>query len=203
MKWVRENKRILRIQVFLFGSVSLYFLAHLNSISFLAFGILLIASVVSFLYVLRIKGRTLREAPYIKSHLIAFSWVVVIVLFPVVNEEKEIPILFVALAHYLYTIAATIPFDIRDLKFDSPSQKTIPQVLGVLPSKIVAGVLFFGFAGLMVLSFPELGCNYLFYIAIFVQITLLVLMDENRSDLYCAGLVDGAIALVGVSYFIA
>jgi hypothetical protein len=203
MKWVKENKRILSIQVFLFGSCSLYFLIQLNNLNLFALGILFFASIISLLYVLKIKSRPLRETPHLKSHLIAFSWMAVIILFPVLNEGKEISLLFVALAHYLYTLAVTIPFDIRDLKYDHPSQKTIPQVLGVVPAKIVAGCLILGFAGLMLLSFPKLSYNYVFYVAVVAQIILLALMNENRSDYYCAGLIDGAIALVGLSYFVA
>ena len=202
MKWVKKNKRLLSIQVFLFGSCSLYFLIQLNNLNLFALGILFFASIISLLYVLKIKSRPLREAPHLKSHLIAFSWMAVIILFPVLNEGKEISLLFVALAHYLYTLAVTIPFDIRDLKYDHPSQKTIPQVLGVVPAKIVAGCLILGFTGLMLLSFPKLSYNYVFYIAVVAQIILFALMNENRSDYYCAGLIDGAIALVGLSYFV-
>jgi hypothetical protein len=203
MKWVKKNKRILSIEVFLFGAGALYFLVQLNNLSLFAFGILFFASVVSLLYVLKIKSRTLRETPYLKSHLIAFSWMAVVILFPVMNEGKEITILFVALAHYLYTVAATIPFDIRDLKYDHPSQKTIPQVIGVVPAKIVAWALLLGFTALMLHSYPKLSYNYVFYVAVVAQIILVALMNEKRKDFYCAGLIDGAIALVGLSYLVA
>ena len=202
MRWVKQNKRILIILSFLFGVGALYFLAQLNGLSLYAVGTLFVACIISALYVLKIKSRTLREFPHLKSHLIAFSWMAVIVLFPSINEGKVSSLILVAPAHYLYTLALTIPFDIRDLKYDHPSQKTIPQVLGVLWAKLVAVGLVVGFAVLMLFSYPQLSWNYVFYIAVAVQVLLLSLMNENRPDYYCAGLIDGGIALMGLSYFV-
>jgi hypothetical protein len=43
--------------------------------------------------------------------------------------------------------------------------------------------------------------NSVFYFAILAQMILVIFMNERRSDLYCAGLIDGSIALLGASYF--
>jgi len=52
------------------------------------------------------------------------------------------------------------------------------------------------------LVIPSLQLNVLFYIAIITQLVLLIGMNEKRNDMYCAGLIDGAIAILGLSYFL-
>ena len=122
-------------------------------------------------------------------------------VFPLLNESIDANILHYAIAHYVYVIAITIPFDIRDLKYDSPEQKTIPQILGVAGSKFTACLLLLIFTGMMVALRTELQFSPLFYLGVLAQLILILLMNEKRSDLYCAGWIDGSISLIGASYF--
>ena len=119
------------------------------------------------------------------------------------NESKEEALVWSAVAHYIYVLAVTIPFDIRDLKHDIPEQRTIPQVVGVRVSKFISIVLLLCFA-MTILYFvePFLLLNPWFFISIFVQIVLVLFRNEKRSDIYCAGMIDGSIALLGLSYFL-
>ena len=145
----------------------------------------------------------MRELPYIKIHLIAFAWVTVLILFPTLNEGSiNESIMWVSIAHYLYFVAVAIPFDIRDLKFDKDTQKTIPQVVGMFWAKGSSLVLLIMFFVLMCWRIPALIVSPTFYIAVLVQFVLVVFMNESRGDLYCAGLIDGGITILGVSYFL-
>ena len=144
----------------------------------------------------------MREIPHLKIHLIAISWVAVLITFPMVNEEWFTNVILYSIAHYLYVLAVTIPFDIRDLKYDLKEHRTIPQVVGVKASKAVSLVLLIGFVAIMVYVNCDLLYNWAFYGAVLVQIALVLLMTEKRSDFYCAGLIDGSIALLGLSYFL-
>ena len=82
----------------------------------------------------------LRDVPGIKLFLIAFSWAGVTVFFPIVQNEVEISksIILLFFERFLFIIAITIPFDIRDIDYDNPKLFTLPQVLGIKKSKIVA-----------------------------------------------------------------
>lgn len=149
----------------------------------------------------------MRQIPHLKIHLISITWVVVVFLFPMINEAAvnlDLNTLFIiGGAHYLYVIAVAIPFDIRDLKYDTPEQKTIPQVIGVRASKIVSMSLLGMFALIMVYFVDsQLINNKGFLVAIEIQMILVAFMNEKRSDIYCAGLIDGSIALLGLSYFL-
>ena len=82
----------------------------------------------------------LRDVPGIKLFLIAFSWAGVTVFFPIVQNEVEISksIILLFFERFLFIVAITIPFDIRDIDYDNPKLFTLPQVMGIKKSKIVA-----------------------------------------------------------------
>ncbi len=205
MIWVRENaKTIGRITLIALGLAFLCFLILLPYYgNFNAVYLLLLSSVISVFYVMKVRKINLREIPYIKIHLIAITWVIVLVVLPSLRYEitNYGTFLLLCLSHYFYVLAVTIPFDIRDLKYDMPSQKTIPQLLGIQGAKVLALVLLLVFVvGVLYVGVP-LADNWLFYFAVIVQALLILGMQPHRSDLYCAGGIDGAIALLGLAYF--
>jgi hypothetical protein len=165
------------------------------------------AALISFLYVFRIGGKNLRDVPYLKIHLIAFAWVSVLILFPFftrfyLTEDFLRPFMALVMGHYMYIVAVAVPFDIRDLKYDRASQKTIPQVLGVHGSKLLSVGLLIASAIFLSILTPIRSDNVFFYLAIGVQIVLVLFMHPARSDAYCAGWIDGAISLLGIAYFL-
>ena len=201
--WVDKNKKAL----FLFSvccllvALNVFLVLPKTQITLLFFAI---TGVISVLYVLEVRGITIRQIPYLKIHLISLSWAVVVVLFPLTNQPRNVDLWLLSVlffAHYFYTLAVTIPFDIRDLKHDTQSHKTIPQVIGVRNSQVLSLFL------LLICSIALIGIDFVapsnvfFYCAILIQMILVLCMNEKRTDLYCAGLIDGSIALLGASYF--
>ena len=203
LMWVHRNEKSLYLATFASGLLTLSCLLLIGKISFGSVILLSISGVVSLFYVIPVKGVIMREIPYIKVYLIAITWAVVLILFPMINEGKfEWVVLFHAIAHALFIIAAAIPFDIRDVKFDHNSQKTIPQMLGVRRAKSISTILLMLFLVIMVVYEPPLLVSIAFFVAITVHLTLLLFMNEKRGDIYCAGAIDGAIGLIGLSYFL-
>lgn len=202
MKWVKKNHKAIWVLVALSFVAALIFVLQIERIRNLSWGLLFVSSLVSLFYVQKLKNRNLREFPFMKIYLIAFSWVTITVLFPQLNEYKTEGVAWTAVAHFFYVLAVTIPFDIRDIKYDSPSQKTIPQLLGVKGAKTMALFCLLLFWALMLYANSYLLTNYVFHTAILVQALLILGMNEKRSDLYCAGGIDGAISVLGVSYFL-
>ncbi len=202
--WVQRNEKSLYLATFASGLLTISSLLFIGKISPGAVLLLSVSGVVSLFYVIPIKGVIMREIPHIKIYLIAMTWAVVLILFPMINEEKFVwNIALHALAHTFYIISVAIPFDIRDVKFDRNSHKTIPQVVGIRSAKIVSITLLTAFFVIMVMFEPQLIYAPVFYIAAGAQYVLLLYMNENRGDLYCAGAIDGVIGLVGISYFFA
>ena len=96
----------------------------------------------------------LRDVPSIKIFLIALTWAFVTEGLPSILATNKIDFLPL-LERFLFILAITIPFDIRDLHFDHMRLKTIPQMLGVNKAKWL-GISFLFIAELI------LFCRYFF-----------------------------------------
>lgn len=205
LKWVSRHKKFILNLSVLSGLVSvLCFIKLINVISITIVALIIIAVCLAFFYVIRLGQKNIRELPYLKVHSIAFTWTAIIVLFPIMNENvfDSQALLYFIPAHYLYFLAVAIPFDIRDLKHDLPTQKTIPQVIGVKNAKIVAVILL----TITILLINIFSNSYLltplFLLAISVQILLIVSIKLTQKDFHYNILIDGSIALLGLSYLI-
>ena len=201
--WVERNKKSLWYIVLSLGFFSFFLFFLLFSFELKA-GLVFFASIfVSVFYVVKLGKKSLREIPVIKIHLIAIIWVLIILVFPLINEGSIFKCFYYALPHYLYILGVTIPFDIRDLKHDSKKQKTTPQLLGVFGAKFLAVSCLVSFAFFMCFLDFRFTYNYIFFAAIIIQIILVLFTNELRSEIYFAGFIDGAISLLGISYFFA
>ncbi len=100
--------------------------------------------ILTFLYVkptiIKSNLTALRAVPFLKILNISFCWAGVTVLFPLFQEFGRIDELvwIEFFERFLFVFALTIPFDVRDVKIDSESMQTIPQVIGVQWSKRLA-----------------------------------------------------------------
>ena len=200
--WVRNNTKALAVLVVVTAILAALFLFFIYPITVEANMFLIGAMLVSALYVTKIPGLSLRSVPHLKIHLIAASWSVVLIIFPLIAEGYDQNLLWIFLAHYFYVLGIAIPFDIRDLKYDDNRTRTIPQVIGVGPARIIALFSLVIFSVIMFSIFDSLWANLLFYIAVLAQMALVIMVKETSSDVYCAGAIDGAVALLGLAYFL-
>ena len=91
-------------------------------------------------------------------------------------------------SRFLFVFAITIPFDIRDLKYDVQILRTIPLFFGAARAKVIAvfvlficGVIsIFQYFG-SILSFPNLLALILLYL---VASILIVKSDKNKGERY-------------------
>jgi 4-hydroxybenzoate polyprenyltransferase len=112
----------------------LYFGLKLNTraiLSLIPFGF------ATFLYVSPIKKLQLRNVSRLKLFLIAFSWTGVTVLFPLIQEDLTLKTenYTTFILRFLFVLAITIPFDIRDMHIDPKNLQTIPQKFGIKTAK--------------------------------------------------------------------
>lgn len=202
LEWVNWNFRtLIQIAFFMFVGCAISYvqIGGMNLWSVLLFAI---SSIISFFYVVKIRGISLREIPFLKIHWVAQSWVLVLILFPWLNEDFWPHSGFVfLLAMYLYIFAVTIPFDIRDITYDEKNQTTLPMRIGVRNSKLL-GVLLLGFSFVLLnIYFGEIQIERLFLAAL-MQVILIIKSHERINDFYTAGLIDGAIILLGLSLIV-
>ena len=149
----------------------------------------LILTTIFYVIPLTEKIKGLRHIPGLKLILISFTWAGITMYLPVymagLNETPQLWLYF--LKRFLFVMAITIPFDIRDASFDLPELSTLPQLLGVPISKIIALA-----AILMVLGvdwqLDTLDAAY-FGIDLFIVILSLLMIaftTENRGRYYTA-----------------
>lgn len=85
----------------------------------------------------------LRTIAGLKVYLIAFVWTIATVILPIVNNNYPVDfdVFIIVFQRYLYVIVLILPFDIRDLHYDSLKLATIPQKIGIRNTKLL-GILF-------------------------------------------------------------
>ncbi len=138
--WIQKNKTALII-VSVFAAIGSAF--TLFFISLKALLVLLPFGFFTIFYSLPFFKKSLRTVPFAKLFLIALSWAGTTVLFPLRNHNIPITttVLLLFAQRFLFIICITLPFDIRDLDYDAKGLKTIPQILDVKNTKILASLL--------------------------------------------------------------
>jgi len=156
-----RHKSIFRLRILLWvicilsGLISFYFFIDIYQ-SILS--LLIVMAVISMAYALPVFKKDgellrLRDVPGVKIFLIAIVWSIVTEGFPALVSGISIELLPV-LERFLFIFALTIPFDIRDLRFDDHELLTIPQYFGVRKARWI---------GVGALLFAELILAYRFF----------------------------------------
>ncbi|MFD2726754.1 hypothetical protein [Hyunsoonleella rubra] len=135
----------------------------------------LVMSVLTFLYAIPLSSNrrfTLRNINGLKVYVIAFTWAGVTVMLPVVelNLEMNADIVLMMLQRFLFIVVLMLPFEIRDLKYDTASLATLPQKLGIKGAKRLGVFLL---ALFFVLEFfkDETRLSYIFVMLVIAIIT--------------------------------
>lgn len=137
------------IQAFSFVSFgfSLLFFLRLEVRLWLAIGAL---GLMSALYAVPFlpRAKNLRSLAGLKIHIVALVWAGFTVLLPAIDAHLPLDwdfwVLFIQ--RFLLVLVLIIPFEIRDLQWDDPGLRTLPQVLGAKNTRIcgmVMALLFF------------------------------------------------------------
>lgn len=205
LNWTAKHRLLILVLSIVSGLLATYFFFKvLNDVTVALVILMGVAVPLSFFYVVPIGGKNIRERAHLKVHAIALTWTGIIGGFPVVNESIDnwaVLVLFFPVL-YFYFSAVAIAFDIRDLKYDLQTLRTIPQVMGVQRAKIVA-------ISLLVITMVGIGLFSTYYfvhpifaIAILIQIFLIASIRKEHPDTYYTVFIDGAVSLLGISFLI-
>ena len=89
------------------------------------------------------QNRNLRDLAGIKILIIALVWAGVAVILPMLDQPEigfsDKVLLF--LQRFLFVVVITLPFEIRDLEFDSEHLATIPQKIGIKKTRLLGWLL--------------------------------------------------------------
>jgi len=159
--------------------------------------ILSVFGLITFLYAIpllpmkyfRDNQKNLREISGLKIYVIAFVWAFTTVLLPLIDNTINFntDVVITSAQRFVFVIVLMLPFEIRDLNYDSLKLATIPQRIGIKKTKIIGVLLLMVF---MMLEFfkDELTSNAVIATLIIVFITLLFLIfsNKNQSKYYSA-----------------
>lgn len=162
---------------------------------------LIFPALVSILYVLPVftQRRRLRDLGIVKIFLIAliWSWTTVLIPFLELGQQAGFESWPLLLERFLFILAITIPFDVRDLEIDKITNvKTIPSLIGKTSSIRLSMLLLLGV--LLLISFIDLrqmtSGEYILGLQLSYVLTLLIiwLSRDKKTDYYFTGLLDGS-----------
>ncbi|MEC3906876.1 hypothetical protein VOI54_07585 [Tamlana sp. 2201CG12-4] len=149
-------------------------------------------AVLTFLYAIPLlskRQRTLRSISGLKIYIIALVWTGVTVFLPLIDQGFDFTTdsILLGVQRFVYIIVLMLPFEIRDLKYDSLSLITIPQKLGIQKTKGLGAML------LVIIFFLEYFKNDIelerlipFVITMGVTMVLLFNSKINQSKYYCS-----------------
>lgn len=167
--------------------------------SFFYFDIVVISfiaglALLTLLYVLPFlpRARNLRDVGGLKVFIIALVWTGTTSILPLLSSEIELnsfsteELLYIC-SRFLIVVALIIPFEIRDMKLDQIYLKTLPQVFGVLQSKILA--VSFTIISMYLLSLVVFD-TYIYVLIHFLIIILVLKSNRQNTYLYTSLLVE-------------
>ncbi|MBJ7881888.1 hypothetical protein [Gelidibacter salicanalis] len=171
------------------------------------FGLVTFFYAIPFLprYLFMDQQKNLRNIGGLKVYVIALVWAGVTVLLPVLNSTMpfNIDVWLTAIQRFLLVMLLMLPFEIRDLQYDSLKLATIPQKIGVKNTKIIGVLLAMVF---LVLEFAKEELTpklILLTLAVtFITVLFIVFSNKKRPDYYSSFWVEGVPILWLILHFV-
>ncbi|WP_422105791.1 hypothetical protein [Winogradskyella sp.] len=184
------------IQVFSFMAfiAMCYYALQLNIDSMIYVSIF---GLITFLYAVpllpmryfRDHHKNLRQISGLKIYVIALVWAFTTVLLPLIDNMVAIhmDMIITAIQRFMLVIVLTLPFEIRDLNYDSIKLATIPQSIGIKKTKIIGVLLLMLFFVLEYFK-DDIDVTSIIstLIVLFISLLFLVFSNKNQSKYYSA-----------------
>ncbi|MBV6485098.1 MAG: hypothetical protein KFKLKKLM_01651 [Flavobacteriales bacterium] len=209
LSWILRNRKKLFFASMLSACGSLFFILQL---SYKVFLLIIPLAIFSIWYVIPFiksgdKKIAIRDLPFTKIVIISLVWSLVMVAIPVVEAKGihkllESKSLFLLSEQFLFIFAITLPFDIRDLRYDMESNiKTIPTYLGIKKTIMLSHLLLLLFLMLKAVQhyvFLQLSFEQFLATVITGGLVMLIIAftKRRRPELFFSGLIDGSMLLM-------
>lgn len=201
--WVSDKEKW-RFLIMIFSGLISLVLGFL----YLKFQVILVLAVLAFIsiyYSYAFNKKTLRNLPHLKMISIALVWSMTAVL-PVFNDVENLNfnLLNLILSLFLFVVAITIPFDIRDLEQDEKTIKTLPQQFGVVGS-IKLGVVFIFLSLILFLNYFSFKIDLdrlPFIITLFLALIFLLSSVKIKNKCFTSFWIEGLSALSFILFHI-
>ncbi|MBA6156468.1 hypothetical protein H3Z83_08085 [Tenacibaculum sp. S7007] len=136
--------------------------------------------------------KNLRSIGYLKIIIVALVWVGATVFVPVLDVKEEFTnqLCLTAVQRFFLVVVLILPFDIRDMKYDSISLQTIPRKIGIQKTKMLGYVLLSICLILEFIITSNIGYRTLFIVFSLLIFILLMKASENQSRYYSSFFVE-------------
>ncbi len=206
--WKSDHKLFYILSGLIGGVGSVYYALELSKSSLV---VVMICAGISALYPVQFlqKGQlALRNVAGLKLFVISLVWAIVTVVLPAVEAgiDWSLDLTILTIQRFLFVMAITIPFDIRDLRIDHPDINTLPYRIGVKASRSLARLaLLFAEASVVLMFFTnQIALPVLIAQLIVFEFTSLLIhrSTPNKSDLYFSFGVEATSILLFLMVFI-
>lgn len=164
---------------------------------------ILVFALTTFLYAIPFLPKTifldnqqnLRSISGLKIYIIGLVWAGVTVILPLLNSKYDLwttDVMIAFVQRFLFVIVLIIPFEIRDLKYDSLKLATLPQRIGVKKTKVL-GLLLLGVFFVLEFLKTDIGVGKIAirFTIVVLTILLLVFSKIDQKQYYSSFWVEG------------
>ncbi len=156
-----------------------------------------IFGLITFLYAVpllpiryfRDSHKNLRQVSGLKVYVIALVWVFTTVFLPLIDKDFYIndDVVITGVQRFIFVIVLMLPFEIRDLIYDSIKLATIPQRIGVRNTKIIGVFLLIVFFFLEYFK-DEMSSTTVVSNSVILSVTLIFVLfaHKKQSQYYSA-----------------
>lgn len=133
--------RYIQIVSFIAGGCALYHAFYISVTAWIGIMVLL---ALTGLYAIPLlpHAKNLRSLGGLKIFVVALVWAGTTVVLPVVSSPKSVDlnVWIEGVQRFILVLLLIIPFEIRDLEYDDPELRTLPQRYGPVKTKIMGGL---------------------------------------------------------------
>lgn len=147
----------------------------------------------------------LREIPYLKIFVISFTWSATTVLLPLIHSGQKydsLHVVLMLLERFVFILAITIPFDIRDMDVDRKANtKTIPLLIGKNRSETLSYISAFLFLVITFLHYYMYNQPLILIAMVLSALSTFSFLKWDKakqSTLYHYAILDGTMLLQGL-----
>ncbi len=154
-------------------------------------GPLLTLTLLSGLYAIPFlpSSRNLRSLGVVKIVLVALVWIGLTGVLPVLESgiTWDFEVLLLLLRHFFLVLVLMLPFEIRDMHFDPPQLRTLPQRYGVARTKAIGYILLVSY-GIMVFMSGNLAIwpNMIIHCLVLLFLFLALCKAKDQQHRYFA-----------------
>ncbi|MCK0191232.1 hypothetical protein MWU84_14715 [Arenibacter sp. F20364] len=175
----------IQVVSFIAGAFALYHSFFLSLEAWIGIAVLLILTSLYAVPLLH-NAKNLRSLGGLKIFIVALVWAGTTVVLPAIaaNLTVDWDIGVELVQRFLMVLILMLPFEIRDLDYDDPALRTLPQRYGYQKTKVmgVVGVVVFFF-----LTFMKDQLTYLEILSkglVFIVLGMLILMTKRNQSKY-------------------